>query len=498
MEATPTVFKTINVSSGRLCFGGLHNIWNGASAPAVQGLPHIRLKPFATGTVKVNRIEYNVTARNGTWNAFQLVDIASSRVVAWFLAHSDVDPESEIDRILSVSGSPYEYDSGSAMNDDKTEAAGVFVINRYDWGWYDDRSKDEVGDDVQEAENDYLSNGNSLGVVDFAEAKSFVSRWKTQRPSRREWSGGGAWLLCPGGEYMFGRFGFDDEHFAARSFVFFSTYTQFTRTVFAGTDRTLRKEETDEERFDRRMREGCDFSGLEEVRKMAKKQEDPSIPQFYPLPPSVAECFGPHDLSDHILRAQDINALHVHRVPPTDPRLRGLPPKRIGEFIEPWIEPLYDVTNEMLLGYLQRRVVPHMANKSLAEAAEALFPPEKRTGSDSGDAFYFPNFMNPNEEGIPDFDYAFVSGRIKSFLSRFEDDSVVFDPECVAGITRVVARMFVEVFELANNCSGDNGRKHIMPCDIRLGVYNWEELLRCLQYSRVFWEGRDCTIPLTE
>lgn len=71
-------------------------------------------------------------ARNGTWKAYRLVD--GDEVVAWFIAHSDVDPEMEVDKILRVSGSPYEKDFGSKVNTVKTAAEGVFVINRYGWG----------------------------------------------------------------------------------------------------------------------------------------------------------------------------------------------------------------------------------------------------------------------------------------------------------------------------------------------------------------------------
>lgn len=481
MAAAPVVYATISVTSGHLCFGALNNIWNGASTLPVQGLPKVRFQ--RSGTVKVHRIEYNVAARNGTWNAFQLIDLDSKKAVAWFLAHSGVDPKKEIDKILRVSGSPYEYDSGSSMNNDKTEAEGVFLINRYDWGYYDKRSADGIGKDMEEGESDRLANGNSLGVVDIAEAKSMVSRWKEQRPSQREWSKGGAWLYCPGGEYMFGRFGFDDDHIAARSFLFFSTNTYFTRTAFAGLDQSLRKEETDEERFERRLREGYDFSGVEELRELSKPQEDPSIMSFYPPPPPLGECLGPYDLSDHVLRAQDIDALRDYR--------DGLTPYRlIGEFVEPWVEPLYDLTNEMLLSYLQRTIVPRMANRSLSDAVEALFPPGSRSGGESADAYYYPSFLRSDKEPIPNFDVAFVSGRIKSFLTRFEDDSVRFDDQCIAGITRVAARLLAEVLECANKRSLDVGRTKILPCDVRLYTYP-DEGFRCLQFSRVFWEGRD-------
>lgn len=71
----------------------------------------------------------------------------------------------------------------------------------------------------------------STGLVDLDAAKSAVHRWKDQRSSEREWAEGGAWLHIPWGEYMFGRFGFDDDRTAARSFLFFTANTYFTQTV---------------------------------------------------------------------------------------------------------------------------------------------------------------------------------------------------------------------------------------------------------------------------
>ncbi|KAK5652150.1 hypothetical protein OQA88_10792 [Cercophora sp. LCS_1] len=242
----PAIASTpaINVGSGRLCFGALHNICNGASSPPLQGLPNVRFQ--ASGTVRTRRIEYNIAALNGTWNAYQLINLTTSTASAWFLAHSSTNPLTEISKILSISGSPYGSNSGSPTNTNETSAAGVFVINRYDWGYYDTRSKDAVPNDISEDINDMLAAANSLGIVGIACATTMISRWETQQPAQSGWSSSGAWLCCPGGEYMFGRFGFDDERVAARSFLFFSTNTYFTRTAFAGTTQVLRRERTDE------------------------------------------------------------------------------------------------------------------------------------------------------------------------------------------------------------------------------------------------------------
>ncbi|KAK2672665.1 hypothetical protein RAB80_012744 [Fusarium oxysporum f. sp. vasinfectum] len=146
MANSPIIQSTLSVVSGQLCFGSLHNIWFGSSAPS-QGLPVAPPQP--SGTVKAHSINYN-----------------TSYTVAWFVAHADIDPRQEVDKILRISVSPYEPDHGSTINNDVTSQAGVFVVNRYDWGYYDKRCFDEIGEGQEEDDDDVLANSNSLGLVD--------------------------------------------------------------------------------------------------------------------------------------------------------------------------------------------------------------------------------------------------------------------------------------------------------------------------------------------
>lgn len=487
--ATPTVHGIIEVVSGRLCFGGLHNIWDGASSPPVHGLPKARLE--ASGTVRVHWIDYNISAINGTWNAYQLLDLTTNKSPAWFLAHSAVNPTTEVSKILCISGSPSDPDSGSSTNNAQTASAGIFVIKRYDWGYHDNRSMSSITYDTPEGDNDILANANSLGVVDASSAHAMVSLWQTQQPSQREWSRDGAWLYCPGGEYMFGRFGFDEERAAARPFLFFSTNTVFTTTGFAGTTQALRKEESDEERFERRLREGYDFSGIEQMREMATSQEDPSFRSFNPPATPVRECFVPYEPINQALGDGDIHALLMYR---DEVAVSGWQVP-VREFAEPWAEATHDLINTMILSYLEHQIAPHMGNMDLATAGEVLFPPETRSGPESGDSYYYPSFVKPDAKLIPGFDYVAVNSRIKAFLSRFEDGTVVFQEECIAGITRVLTRIFAEVLDGANLYARACRHSKIVPSDVRFAVYHDEALMHCLRFSRVFWEGRDGLKP---
>jgi hypothetical protein len=53
---------------------------------------------------------------------------------------------------------------------------------------------------------------------------------------------------------MFDRFGFNGDHTAAISFLFFATDTYFMKTTFSGLSKSLRLDESSEERFDRHLR----------------------------------------------------------------------------------------------------------------------------------------------------------------------------------------------------------------------------------------------------
>ncbi|KAK2687422.1 hypothetical protein QWA68_014039 [Fusarium oxysporum] len=163
MANSPIIQSTLSVVSGQLCFGSLHNIWFGSSAPS-QGLPVAPPQP--SGTVKAHSTNYNVAAQKRIRNAFKLVVSETSYTVAWFVAHADIDPRQEVDKILRISVSPYEPDHGSTINNDVTSQAGVFVVNRYDWSYYDKRCFDEIGEGQEEDDDDVLANSNSLGLVD--------------------------------------------------------------------------------------------------------------------------------------------------------------------------------------------------------------------------------------------------------------------------------------------------------------------------------------------
>ena len=314
-SAKTIVSATFEVTSGALCFGSLHNILQGAAA-AIQIAPGPR--PRRGGTIKYQPMVHNVGAETGTWNAYTLLDVNTSSIQGWFAAQIEVDPVKEITKILRVAGSPYEYEHGSTMNTDKTKEEGVFVINRYDWGTV--REEDNFPDEAQEGEADILANGNGLGLVDYSHATSYVQEWAQRKPSQRGASPNGMWMYIPHAEYMFGRFGFDEQYTQVRSFLFFTTRTNFFSTKFPGQENPLRKYETELERFQRGLREGTDYSGIEDIRKL---YDDPllkneGVINISPIPPPDSEQLGPYHISEHVLKAEDIESLRAYRTPKAD------------------------------------------------------------------------------------------------------------------------------------------------------------------------------------
>ncbi|KAF5556096.1 hypothetical protein FNAPI_5887 [Fusarium napiforme] len=454
MPSSPTIHSTLPVISGQLCFGSLHNIWFGSSAPS-QSLPVA--PPQASGTLVISE---------------------TSDAVAWLVAHADIDPKQEIDKTLRISGSPYESDHGNTMNNDVTSRAGVYVVNRYDWGYYDERCLDEIGEGREEGDDDVLANSNSLGLVDRSVAQELVQRWKSQRPSLRDSAECGVWLYIPHGEYMFGRSGFDDTRTAVRSFLSFSAGTEFTRTSFLGIPGTLREYMTTQERFERQLREGVDFSGMEIVKDVIFCQ--------HVSPPPVSESLGPYNPSDYLVREQDIEALRSYceeqaSQPGAEPTIHG--------FIDPWKQPLFDIVNEMALSYLEHSILPHLVDDDVKEMAKTLFPDyEKESRPISLDVASYLHFTQPDQDPIPHFDMCHVCVLIRQFLeSRSQDKPMVFRDDAIKGICRALGYILTEVFELANGVATNSQHNKILPCHVRQAVLRDEDILRLICFSKVLY-----------
>ena len=240
MLPNPLPYSHFTLTSGGLCYGALHNILHGArSSP--QSFPSISVPMNEGGTVLSQKLDHNVIPRTGTWTAYRLMDLELNQVCGWFACHSDVKLEAEVRRILKAAGSPYEPDYGSNFNDAQSHGAAVLVINRYDWDYYDSRCKDECPVDNDEEVVDVHV---AAGLCDAAHAQQCLDEWKAKASKDREALPHGVWMHIPDMEYMFGRFGYDENRQGAQSFLLFTANTVFNQTVFEGTKALLRPAES--------------------------------------------------------------------------------------------------------------------------------------------------------------------------------------------------------------------------------------------------------------
>ena len=462
----PQMHSQFTVKSCCLCYGDLRNIWHGACSP-IQGFP--TPAPEQSGTVRIHKLEYYVSALNGTWKAYQLVDIGSQTVRAWFACHSSVNSEEEIDKILRVSGSPYEWYSGSTVNNAETAAEGVLVINRYDWGGYDERGMEEAGDagDV-EGLGKY---GHCVGLVDLEIAKEQALQWKDQDNAERNQAEAGAWLYIPHAEYLFGRFGFDEEHSAARSFLFFTESTSFMHTGFQGMLYPVRKEQSPEEIFTRHLNSGEQFEGLDIMRKLFSWVDRPA----------ESDCLGPFDTSESLLEESDWGALRVYTQEVRETT-------QVRAFGEPLKEPIFTLLNNLALTCLMRLIEPISSADSIQAVATAVCP--KHAEGDVMDKLLYSCLVETREKTIPGFDVAASESRIKGFLVRqCGDNALLNDSEFIGRVRQYMTFPLTETLELAGIRAIDNHHTSIVPSDIRLAVCSDPALPSLFKSCKVLWYG---------
>eukprot|EP01025_Chloroclados_australasicus_P033219 TRINITY_DN33811_c0_g1_i1.p1 TRINITY_DN33811_c0_g1~~TRINITY_DN33811_c0_g1_i1.p1 ORF type:complete len:278 (+),score=26.71 TRINITY_DN33811_c0_g1_i1:54-836(+) len=254
----PTLYCQFQITSGGLCYGELHNMNHGSQVtiqiPSMKG-------PELSGTVIIHQLDYNYSAINGTWNVYQLSQTYTNQhgrenkhLCAWIACHETIDPKSELARILSISGSPYEENSGSNVNTDQTFEQGVLVINRYDWGYYDKRgiAPDDYDWDCQTGGD----NGVAVGLLDHSHATEVIQNWKGI-PWNLRGSSYGVWMPIPDGEYSFGRFGLNEDRSAVQSFLFFTAFTEFAKSEFENAQRDYVPEEVSAEERQKYRRMRC-------------------------------------------------------------------------------------------------------------------------------------------------------------------------------------------------------------------------------------------------
>ena len=470
MTSKPQVHSQFSVVSGCLCYGELHNIWHGASNPE-QVFPPI-VERRSGGTISSQIVQFNTVSRNGTWSAYQLIDQPTGRVCGWFACHFDVEPEAEIDRILQISGSPYESNSGNQFNNENTTQDAVFILNRYDWGYYDQNANDKVyhiEDDYPEIDEYYVA----VGLADYAHAKEDIQHWQALASSQRGTLPTAIWMYIPKMEYMFGRFGFDAHRTVAQSFLFFTTDTVFHQTSFAGVDRILRTKEDKEEDIGLPPDEThvSDSQGVETIMEHAQ--------MWAPSLPDKSQCLGPYETHEYPIRSKDLDAI------------RTRPGMDAPKFMDKYRESCEAYVNEMIMSYLEHFIAPASSScDTITMAATLLFPNYQDSHIDSLHRCMYGFMLSPQSDPVQEFDTKAVGKRIKQFLTpKCGDNSLIRDTNFINGLTACVVYLLSEVIELANNSRLDSGRDRILPIDIRTSVISDEDLLKLFKFSKFLWES---------
>ena len=467
MTTQPKPHGEFTVNSECLCYGELHNMFHGSSQ-ALQAFPPA-VEIDDGGTVRTQIVEYNIVAKNGTWNVYQLMDRPSKRLCGWFACHSTVEPESEVDRILRVSGSPYEENSGSRFNDESTFAEAVFVINRYDWGYYDNRGKEGVHEDEEADIEEYHV---ALGLLDYEKTVEGISSWQKDVSKDRKPVPNGFWMHIPLMEYMFGRFGFDKDRQHAQSFLFFTTDTCFDRTVFSGTDKTLREPYTGPIVDEDGLEKGPSHDSGEGIIMLKQK-----IAAFSPDLPSEAEYLGPYDSKDFVLQDSDLEAIRARR---------GV---AAAEFQQKQKICSYACLNQMVMSFLEHYIGPASSHESVSAAAESLWPTH---GGNPGmlESCMSGFLLHPHSDPVEGFDAKETGKRIKKFLGpRCSDNSLIRNELFIEGVVAVVVYVLSEILELSDNNRKNSNRQRLFPLDIRAGTFHDDEILELIKYSQYFWTG---------
>uniref|UniRef100_A0A0G4HUD4 Uncharacterized protein n=1 Tax=Chromera velia CCMP2878 TaxID=1169474 RepID=A0A0G4HUD4_9ALVE len=467
----------MQITSGALCYGEPHNIRHGQTRP-VQ-LPSL-ISPQAGGTVRCHSLEYNIAALNGEWRAYPLKDIGPpppnpfpenpelfryNPLVGWFVCHASVDPREECNRILKISGSPYEEDSEESMNSANTFRERVFVINRYDWGYYDQRGMPEEGEEsANSAADSFVPNGVAVGLVDKSAAGG---------GERGGWGDRGVWLEC-GGEYMFGRFGLTSDRKAAHSFLFFTANTNFTRTSISteGVE-ALSIPLTAEERHAKRLASG-EYSGMTEMKRMITQG-------------GWTGNLVPAETLTGPFRSQGGELLSSEEVS------KFLDVCHEGAKIEPVLmEESVGLLNELMCSMLVGLFSPELNEcETWEDLASKMFPNHSKKNSVAG--FCHPKILSTSleeaERPIP-FDTQRLCENTAAFLRRHCTggcswaEGVASEPKRIVGVMLFVLG---EILELSGNCMRDFSRPVMMPVDIRMSICNDNELLLLVKSCRSFW-----------
>eukprot|EP01039_Chlorochromonas_danica_P009078 gene9078-10020_t len=459
---TTAVLSSFEVSSGALCFGQPHNLRHGASQAVVQ--PAVAENVGEGGTVVQHALDFNYAALDGTWKVYGIYSDPDRRLCAYLSCHESVaDPFHELQHILSISGSPYESNHGiSTFPCKQTFESGVLVINRYDWSYYDER-----GDPSQEEDADVGLQGSTASLCDYQAASQLrdygLSSKKEVTPllaAAGDSSAVGVRLVLKGHEYEFGRFGMVGDRSKVKSFLFFSSYTDFDKAVF----------------MEKAVKDGSFGVSFE--------SPPPPVPPNNQLFAFAAASRGDKELEVEI-QAEDYFFTSVEDV-------ANLSADRLGNlsFHPDDSADCLDLINGCLAGYLADLSDEIMGGYRFVNFDESQLSNfvqfNYRVDSPSAARKFIGKILLEQEAGGPLAPA--VQQRVAVFLNRTLGEEKVPE-EILRRIGNVAGWLVNEVLELSNNARLDNGANAIKLRNLLSAVFYDQELLELFKRSAYLWRG---------
>lgn len=232
--------KTMEVTSGRICFGLGHEVESGAKE---EEMSFEDAMFYYSDLCLSGPAPHNTVAKNGTWYAYKLIDRdprckeyypdskPEDHVTGWFICHKDLvgDPVVEVrDMIYNTfnedNGGEYEHWSYETMDgimgsSNRTHpihaTLGYVLIPRYAMGYNMPSDTTLTGKEEQKI----LKEG--IFVVDYATAKKDRSSWKKN----------GICNIHGYGDYDVGRLQYNDEGLC-EAFLLTGTAAQFQTAYF--------------------------------------------------------------------------------------------------------------------------------------------------------------------------------------------------------------------------------------------------------------------------
>lgn len=518
--------KEFTVSSGAICFGPLRDVLRASRTP-IQTPPEPPAKPVPDGIPFIKQqqqMEHNVPAQNGTWTALPLVTMLKPhRTTAWFVAHSDVDPATEIDKILRVAGSPFEDDFGVRYNRAESRAANLWLVNQEDWddiprGEADEFPRLTANSEYVKQEGDAHANRGCIALTDYAHGEELAQGWRGVNSHRRQQSEHGLWLHTPGANRPHVRIGFDDNYQRARSLLFFSQGTNFYGVSRATVPfQRLRTRESPQEEYRRKLSQGEDYSGLDWLystapdRNYVPPNENITVK---PSPPLETHLCGPYPRDLYLFSPEDLEAIRAS-VPPVAPlgKFWGMalhitvpvehdPPLEQAIFAEEFADTIYELINELILSYIECVAPTIRRARSAAALGQALFPrPEDTTNRGEFVPYDTRSYLSRYEGQATELvDTLVVEDKLHAFVRQHAGPGWI-DPNApeisLLGLVNVCVYMVEQMIDRA--CPLAIGRKAdvpttedclITPHNIRESVYNNREgLIEMTKRSVVFWRS---------